>query len=128
MTLLRILCLPLLMAFALLACRGGAVKSSTPATQPSNGAVTLRWQTGSEVEVSGFNVMRSDAMDGPYAAVNPQLIPGSGTSAGPHAYEYVDRNLQAGRIYYYYLNQVLQSGEEQKLSETRAFTARPLEP
>jgi len=88
------------------------------------GIVTMRWRTGREVQVAGYNIMRAETPEGPFLPVNPALIPGAGTSAGPHQYEYTDRNLDPGRVYYYHLEEVLETGQQRPLSETRAFTAK----
>lgn len=68
--------------------------------------VRVSWQTASETENLGFDVYRALASDGDYAKINQQRIPGAGTSAEAHAYEYTDTDVTPGTTYFYKLADV----------------------
>jgi hypothetical protein len=72
--------------------------------------VLLRWTTQSETENLGFHVYRSDSQEGEYARINPQIIPGVGTTAERHDYEYRDYDVTPGRNYWYKLADVKYDG------------------
>jgi hypothetical protein len=47
--------------------------------------VTLKWETGSEVDNIGFYVYRSETKDGPFEKIS-ELIDGAGNSAIGRSY------------------------------------------
>jgi hypothetical protein len=76
---------------------------------PQNGAtmgerpsVTLEWQTGSEVNNAGFNLLRSTAAQGRYEKINRELI----AARRDGHYVFVDDQVEAGRRYFYKLEAV----------------------
>jgi hypothetical protein len=71
-----------------------------------DGEVNIRWTTGAEVDNEGFNVLRSEAEDGPYAAINTALIPARAVSPGGASYEFVDDTADSGKTYFYKLEDV----------------------
>ncbi|HZD56711.1 MAG TPA: hypothetical protein VE136_08315 [Anaerolineales bacterium] len=68
--------------------------------------IVINWETASEVDAAGFNIYRSDNPDGPFTRLNRQLIPASGDPLVGGAYSYVDQSVDAGRSYYYRLEDV----------------------
>jgi carboxypeptidase T len=71
-------------------------------------AITLAWETHSEVDSVGFNLYRVDEPDGRKTQINENLIP---TLAPPGSafgavYEYTDAPVTGGRTYYYWLEAV----------------------
>lgn len=54
--------------------------------------VTVQWSTASEVEIAGFNLLRSESETGPFVRINPEPIWANnpGSSSGNH-YTYLDR-------------------------------------
>lgn len=64
---------------------------------PKNGGVQLFWATASEKENSGFDVERS--ADG-HHWLTLGFIPGNGTTAVPHSYNYTDEHPLPGMNYY----------------------------
>jgi len=77
-----------------------------------DGRVVLTWETASEIDNLGFNVMRSTDASGKFVKINPTMIPGAGTTAQPSFYTYTDENVQNGVTYLYYLVAVDFSGVE----------------
>jgi len=66
--------------------------------------VLIRWETVNEFDVVGYNLLRSTSPDGPYAQINPSLLPaqGSGSVIGT-TYSYADSGVSSGTTYYYIL-------------------------
>jgi hypothetical protein len=74
--------------------------------------VTLAWETVSEQDNAGFNVLRGETADGPWVQVNATMIPAAtpGSSEG-HSYTWGDPLvLTAGQTVYYLLEDVDFSG------------------
>lgn len=61
--------------------------SNANAFVTADNEVVLNWTTGSEINTAGFNLYRSESEDGPYARINPQLIPASGEALLGGTYE-----------------------------------------
>ena len=72
--------------------------------------ILLHWKTESETNNLGFRIYRSDQRDGEYVRVNPVMIGGAGTSGTSHTYELTDTDVEAGPIYYYYIEDVAFNG------------------
>ncbi len=75
-----------------------------------SGEVAVKWTTDSEIENAGFNIYRSENLNGPYSKINNTLIPGLGNSVMGEDYEYVDTNVIDGVTYYYKLEDVEYNG------------------
>jgi hypothetical protein len=72
--------------------------------------VFLSWITATEKENAGFRVHR--VANGETKLLTPTMIPGAGTSAVPHRYEYVDEAVEPGTTYLYRLSDISLSGIE----------------
>jgi hypothetical protein len=73
------------------------------------GAVTLDWETGTEVDNAGFNIYRATAENGPYTKVNDALIAAEGDPVSGTSYSFLDEGVPAG-VHYYLLEDVDYSG------------------
>jgi hypothetical protein len=73
---------------------------------PPASVVIVEWTTESEVDTAGFNIYRSESVEGPYIKINPELIPSSPDPILGGRYIYTDTNVVAGRTYYYKLEDV----------------------
>ena len=71
--------------------------------------MTLRWRTESEVSNLGFNIYRSDAKNGKYTKIGWR--DGSGSSPMPHDYQFLDKQVEVGKTYFYYIEDVDIAGE-----------------
>jgi len=58
--------------------------------EPRGSEVELLWQTASEIDTAGFNLWRSDTIDGFYEKINLTLIPGEGSPETGASYEFID--------------------------------------
>jgi hypothetical protein len=76
--------------------------------------VTLKWKTESEINNLGFDVYRSESLDGTFAKVSQTHIKGAGTDATPHSYKFVDESVEVGKTYYYYIEDISYSGERER--------------
>lgn len=65
--------------------------------------VELQWTTQSEVNLEGFQVLRSEQPDGPYIRINDHLIAGQGNSSISQQYSFTDSDVDYGKTYYYKL-------------------------
>lgn len=67
--------------------------------------IRLTWETVSEIDNQGFNILRSQSPDelGALVAFVPSQSPGSGQG---HAYEWLDGDVTAGETYNYWLEDV----------------------
>ena len=66
-------------------------------------SIEVNWETESEFDTVGFNVLRSDTATGQFTRINDSIIPGSADPVVGGTYQFVDSNVEPGRIYYYRL-------------------------
>ncbi len=72
-----------------------------------SGAVILTWVTTAEFDNWGFNVYRAEVNDPTQAVrVNENLIPGRGQSVTGATYHFVDENVEPGKTYWYWIEDV----------------------
>lgn len=86
-----------------------AVSFANMSAMVSKNDVTIKWRTESEENSYQWLVERSDDGGASYAQVG--TVPARGNSTVPTDYNYEDRNLQGGVIFYYRLAEVDLSGE-----------------
>lgn len=104
-----------------------AVNGTVNVTQPTAVSVTnfrgeparagearLDWETGSELDLVGFNVWQGSSLNGEFVKRNPALIPvqNPGGLAG-NAYHYVDAELAMNATYLYKLEVLKQDGSSE---------------
>jgi len=82
-----------------------------PVVTAEPGMVIVEWTTGSEVNLAGFNIYRSESPDGPYAKLNDTLIPASPDPLAGGSYSYTDATAEPGVTYYYQLEDVELDGK-----------------
>jgi hypothetical protein len=73
--------------------------------------VVVEWSTASELDTVGFNVYRSQQVDGNYQRINENLIAAQGDSLAGGSYRYVDKDVSPGQAYYYRLEDVNSDGQ-----------------
>jgi hypothetical protein len=75
-------------------------------------SVRIAWTTESEVDTLRFNLLREDLTDpGNGQQVNRELILAQGSPISGTSYYFIDRDVQAGKIYTYHLNELNNSNE-----------------
>ena len=72
--------------------------------------ILLEWTTSSEMNIVGYNVLRGEDEEGPFTQINLQLIAPSEDPLVGGEYQFKDRGVQAGKTYYYILEDVETSG------------------
>ena len=72
--------------------------------------VILKWRTDTEINNVGFAIYRSDAKGGKYTKVGWKYDAGS----SPHDYQFLDEQVEIGKTYFYYLEDIDISGERNK--------------
>ncbi len=75
-----------------------------------NGAVTISWETASEIDNAGFNVYRAEAGSDNYEKINNSLIAAEGCATEGASYQIVDQDVQNRKTYSYILEDVDLSG------------------
>ena len=88
----------------------------------ANGNPVLNWQTATEINNSGFAVLRSTAKDSKWEKI--AFVNGAGTSNSPKSYSYVDKTALAGK-YSYKLKQVDNNGSYKFSTETLVDLGSP---
>jgi hypothetical protein len=83
------------------------VQLSSFSAKSEHGCVLLRWVTESEIDHTGFELLRSSRQVDVYYSIsdyrnNPELM-GQGNCSIRHEYLYIDHNVLAGQTYWYYL-------------------------
>jgi len=89
----------------------GVVLAQQPVATAAPAAVIVEWTTESEVNLAGFNIYRSESLDGPYVKLNTTLIPASPDPISGGSYSYTDTAAEAGVTYYYKLEDVELDGK-----------------
>ena len=71
----------------------------------------LEWSTESEIDNAGFNLYRSESENGEYIKINTSLIPAQGSSTQGASYEFIDKDVQNRKTYYYKLEDIDLNGK-----------------
>ena len=72
--------------------------------------VIINWQTGTEIDNIGFNILRSESENGNYKKINKNSISAKGNATHGATYKFVDDKVKSGKTYYYKLEDVDRSG------------------
>jgi hypothetical protein len=79
----------------------------------SPASITIRWESGSEEDVAGFNLWRKDP-DSPMGLINHKLneglIPAEGSPLSGASYDFIDETVDAGTAYTYQIEEVSPEG------------------
>jgi hypothetical protein len=76
--------------------------------------IEVVWEAESQRENLGWNVYRSESIDGQFEKVNTKVIEGDGTTSVAKTYKFVDSDAQKGKSYFYYLESIAFDGETEK--------------
>jgi hypothetical protein len=72
--------------------------------------LTITWTTESELDIIGFNLLRSELEDGPYTRINDELIPPAMDPNVGGEHSFVDQEVVNGVTYYYKLESIDRQG------------------
>lgn len=98
-----------------------AEPAPAPAPELKN---TIRWATASEVNNFGYDVYRGPSENGPFTRLTPSPILGAGTTDETQRYEFVDRDIDPTKDYYYYVESISIHGEREKFTPVRKVPAK----
>jgi hypothetical protein len=102
---------------------GTAAAPQSPPPPSQVREVRLKWTAASEDRLYGYLVYRAEDRQGPYRRVSREIVRVQPAETGPqHRYEYVDREVQAGRTYFYYLDVITVGGRKVTFSGVLART------
>lgn len=89
-------------------CRGGDlfVELRFFDAEARDGEVVLSWDTATELDNLGFNVLRKPELGGPWEILNDALIPAQGDPLAGASYSLVDRDVTNGVEYRYRLEDI----------------------
>lgn len=73
-------------------------------------AVTIQWDTETELDTAGFYLYRSQVGEDNFARVNQTLIDSEGSSVSGAAYTYQDHGVETGKTYIYLLEEIQNDG------------------
>ncbi|NOX37229.1 MAG: hypothetical protein GXO78_06805 [Calditrichaeota bacterium] len=90
------------------------------------GKVILRWETSSEINNEGFYIYRAEEISGEYVQINSSIIPGKGNTTESSSYEYVDKDVEGNKTYYYKLVSRDFTGEIHEYATIVSATPMPL--
>lgn len=85
---------------------------------------TITWSTASESDNFGYDVYRSESRDGPFVRITSQPVLGAGTTDMPNDYRFVDREIEAGKAYFYYVESISMSGRRKPFTPVMKSRAK----
>ena len=83
-----------------------AITLSSLTAEAKNNKVIIQWQTATEINNLGFNILRSESETGPYTKINKKLIKAKGSSTKGASYKFKDKNIETGKTYWYKLEDI----------------------
>ena len=90
------------------------------------GGINVLWETANESDNLGFNLYRSDSMDGDRILLNGELLPTNVPPGSPFgaSYSFLDATVETGIAYYYWLEDIDLAGEPGLHGPITAITLR----
>ena len=113
----------LLVSILLFVAAAAAVGASSPEEAPS---ATLNWQARQEGQIYGYLIYRSEKREGPFRRINRTIVHANAADGDTvESYRFVDRDVEPGKTYYYYLDTLGGDGKKKRLSGVMAKTVAP---
>lgn len=72
--------------------------------------VVIKWETASEVDNLGFNILRSNSENGEFVKINKKFIPAKKNASSGTKYKFKDKNISKGNTYWYKLEDIDTAG------------------
>ena len=92
----------------------------------TSGKVELSWETASELEVGGFNLIRAKTRDGARRQINPETIFAQNASSVSGAvYSFVDESVKPGKKYFYWLESISTDGTTRLIGPVKVKVGLP---
>lgn len=88
---------------------------------PRDGSVLIEWETLTEFDIAGFQVLRGDQEDGNFTEIG-DFIPAEGMGVTGAQYDYTDQDVTNGITYYYRLQAFDPSGNPEVYDQTISAT------
>jgi len=88
-----------------------------------NKSIAIKWETATERNNIGFNLLRAESKDGTYTKINSEIIAAKGAPTQGAAYQITDTNVKNRTTYYYKLEDVDLDGAS-TISEPISATPR----
>lgn len=82
-------------------------------------SVTVQWNTETELDTAGFNLYRSELNGDDYVLVNEVLIDSEGNAVSGASYTYVDESVEAGKTFYYLLEEIQIDGKANRYEDDK---------
>jgi len=74
--------------------------------KPGNNKVTLTWETATEIDNAGFNIVRAESENGEYIKINDAVIPAKAGAVAGASYQFIDSTAKNRTTYYYKLQDI----------------------
>lgn len=91
----------------------------------SPASVTVQWNTETELNTAGFNLYRSELDQDDYVLVNDVLIDSEGSAVSGASYVFVDDTVEAGKTFYYLLEEIQNDGKANRYEDDKFSYAVP---
>lgn len=88
---------------------------------PQDGSVLIEWETVTEFDIAGFQVLRSDQENGDFSEISP-FIQAEGAGVTGYQYEYTDEDVTNGVTYYYRLQSIDPNDHREEYDQTISAT------
>ncbi len=90
---------------------------------PPGSGPLLKWTAGQQDAVYGYQVLRGDSPEGPFALMQPHVIRKIDNGRGSVSYRWRDTSAENGKAYWYYIAVLYSSGDRKPLSMPREAVA-----
>ena len=117
--------LSLLGILASLMCACQTPSAEQPALPPLQkmGQVVIQWPTDYGADVYGFNIYRGESAQGPFVRINADIISTS-TGKDKEFHRYIDKPLELGKTYFYYIESISYAGQKTKITPVIPVNAK----
>jgi hypothetical protein len=90
--------------------------------------VVVEWRVESETDCAGFHVLRSLEQDGGYQQITAEtnMISGRGSASDAKDYQFIDRNVETGKVYWYKIVEVSTDGKRETFGPISVTALSPI--
>lgn len=88
-------------------------------------AVTIQWNTETELDTAGFYLYRSEENEDNFVLVNDRLINSEGSAVSSASYSFEDQAVEAGKTYVYLLEEIQNDGAANRYEDDKFSYAVP---